>query len=573
MRKLARKQDIPYLIAFIVISLIFVFPFVHTGKLIAEVDWLFHASRVEQLYINLRKGTLLTFVATNTFHHSGSGSFLFYPYVFLYPWALLRFVFNPITSFYLWKALMTCTTLFISYYCMKAFSKNRMMSFIFALVYAFNTYRIYLGFAVFGEYIASAFLPLAFYGFYVMFFKRNDIEKRSHPALILAIGMSLLIYSHLVSVFITVEIFLLVLVIYSLLGNFQLVVSRWKDLLKSIFLTILLCLPLCFLFFTNFIGKNITSTNLGVMLYLIQPFSMIISSSLDNAFGPNSVGIYLIITCFFGGFFINKMRKSSKVYLSIYVLGILLLLLSTSNFPWYLFQHSLLGNIQIPYRYLEFAAFFLSIIFAKCSMMLLSGKLKLNNKQISCLVLCVTILGYWVPMQDKYTELRTALPSQLYHHETEEKLDHSILNKDSYNKQFNYIIRWGEDDYYPQKAANNARSIDDQITYLGGKRLKNVSTEYLPNSVVYKLNLTKIAGVDLPFISYNNTYVKVNGKKVDYHLSKRGTVLIPKKAVKKGTLKIQVGYAPSVLFYVCIMVSVITWVVIIVKLRKSRLAI
>ena len=90
--------------------------------------------------------------------------------------------------------------------------------------------------------------------------------------------------------------------------------------------------------------------------------------------------------------------------------------------------------------------------------MLLSGKLKLNNKQISCLVLCVTILGYWVPMQDKYTELRTALPSQLYHHETKEKLDHSILNKECYNDQFNYIIRWGEDDYYPQKAANNAKS-------------------------------------------------------------------------------------------------------------------
>ncbi|AWD62832.1 hypothetical protein LWHH1689_1544 [Limosilactobacillus reuteri] len=229
MHNSVKNKDIPYILSFILISLTIELPFTHTGKLVADIDWLFHASRVEQIYLNLRHGTLIDFIATNTFQHTGSGSFLFYPYFFLYPWALLRFIFNPITSFYIWQALMTYLSLTIAFYCMKAFSKNSLMSFIFAVVYVFNTYRLYLSFSVFGEYIASAFLPLVFYGFYKMFF---DQQGNNNSVMLLSIGMTLLIYSHLVSVIITLEVFALVLVIYSFTGNINNVISQWKNILR-----------------------------------------------------------------------------------------------------------------------------------------------------------------------------------------------------------------------------------------------------------------------------------------------------------------------------------------------------
>ena len=66
-------------------------PYIHSGKIVANADWLFHSSRVEQISQNIHNGQLLTFIASSTFHHTGVGSFLFYPYFFLYPWAILNY--------------------------------------------------------------------------------------------------------------------------------------------------------------------------------------------------------------------------------------------------------------------------------------------------------------------------------------------------------------------------------------------------------------------------------------------------------------------------------------------------
>ena len=80
-----RKDNIIYLFLFFLMSFVTVLPFLHYGKIFAVSDWSFHASRVEQIYRNLKEGQFFTFIATSTFNHSGVGSFLFYPTVFIYP--------------------------------------------------------------------------------------------------------------------------------------------------------------------------------------------------------------------------------------------------------------------------------------------------------------------------------------------------------------------------------------------------------------------------------------------------------------------------------------------------------
>lgn len=67
---------------FLAITIIMIAPCIYEGKLVANADWLFHASRVEQISQNIHNGQLLTFIASSTFHHTGVGSFLFYPYFF-----------------------------------------------------------------------------------------------------------------------------------------------------------------------------------------------------------------------------------------------------------------------------------------------------------------------------------------------------------------------------------------------------------------------------------------------------------------------------------------------------------
>lgn len=118
---------------FLAITIIMIAPCIYEGKLVANADWLFHASRVEQISQNIHNGQLLTFIASSTFHHTGVGSFLFYPYFFLYPWAIFKLFFSPITAFYLWYGLIIFISFMIAFYSMKAYTRKNNDAIIFSI--------------------------------------------------------------------------------------------------------------------------------------------------------------------------------------------------------------------------------------------------------------------------------------------------------------------------------------------------------------------------------------------------------------------------------------------------------
>lgn len=87
---LLRKRympDIMIVFCFLLITVFMTYPMLWTGNIIVYSDWSFHGMRVEQIFLNMKRSHLLTFIATDTFQHTGVGNFLFYPTVFLYPWA------------------------------------------------------------------------------------------------------------------------------------------------------------------------------------------------------------------------------------------------------------------------------------------------------------------------------------------------------------------------------------------------------------------------------------------------------------------------------------------------------
>lgn len=157
---------------FIGLSILFTITFYINGRLGIDSDGSFHFSRVEEIYRNLKEGSFFTFIATHTFHNSGVGSFLFYPSVFIYPWATLRFIFDPLRAFYVWYGLVMFLTMAIAYYVMFKFSQRRIRAIIFAIFYAISAYHLYLGLKnyVIGEFIAYTFVPLVMYGFYEVVF-------------------------------------------------------------------------------------------------------------------------------------------------------------------------------------------------------------------------------------------------------------------------------------------------------------------------------------------------------------------------------------------------------------------
>ncbi|WP_289576684.1 hypothetical protein [Limosilactobacillus pontis] len=543
------------------------------GKIAENGDWLFHAARVEQIYSNLRHGQFFTFIATDTFHHSGVGSFIFYPTVFFYPWAFLRFFFNPITAFYLWYGGITLLGLLVSYYSMKAFCNNQNLAFLFAVVYIFNPYRLYLGFWPLGEFVAASFLPLVFLGFYRVFFERGKI-----PGYVtLAIGMSLLLLTHLVSVIITIEIFLVILIVAGFfIGYRKLILQNGRGIVLSVLLTILLTLPFLYLFCSEYLGGKVTSTYFGINMNLIKPLSYTIGESLSNT--TNGIGLILVVTLFIGWYFCRNSKRQAFIY----GMGIFLLLLSSSIFPWYVFKNTALGVIQMPYRYLEFSCLFLSVIAADILYRFFCHAF--YPRQLSRVSLVVvTIAGmlglYMAAMQGAFTLVRNA-PTALQKTVSPGKAlpDFTILNPVNYDRQFAYSAPQGETDYYPKATVNSGmqNTIINQTTYVG-RKTRPASPAGFPNRVVYQYNLGKRVSIDLPFIAYRKTYLKVNGRTTNYRISNRGTVIIPKTRLHLGTNRVQVGYDPGWLFYVTLLVTGVSWLgsvyFILIRQRRSNIGV
>lgn len=168
------------ILGLLLFSIILIFPFFIAGQLGVHSDWSFHAARVQQIYLNLKHGEFFTFIGTNTFHNVGNGNFLFYPTVFLYPWALLEFVLKPIEAYLVYAWLLLFVTMLVSYFCMFSYSEgNNLQSIFFAIVYTIAPYHLYLIFQnyVLGEAQAYTFLPIVFLGIYKLLYKDKFIGE------------------------------------------------------------------------------------------------------------------------------------------------------------------------------------------------------------------------------------------------------------------------------------------------------------------------------------------------------------------------------------------------------------
>ena len=295
-------------ILFFLVAVIMVYPLLATGRIAAQVDWLFHASRVEQIYRNLKEGSLFTYIATSTFQGTGVGSFLFYPVVFIYPWALLRFILAPVQAYYVWVAGVLFLTLVISYFSMLAFSKNaHLRSLLFAFLYTLAPYHLYLGPASFviGEFVATAFIPLVFLGFYQVVWGQRS------KWYLLSIGMTLLLYSHMLSVLLTSEI-LGVFLLWTLCKHKNISGLRLMTLAWSAVVVLILGTPILIPLMTDYFGQGITATYPGVGM--LQTLGEVFVNSTNNLAGSSSLGLVLLLVLVSGWKWIDKRSYELPLY-------------------------------------------------------------------------------------------------------------------------------------------------------------------------------------------------------------------------------------------------------------------
>lgn len=552
-------KNVFIILIFFILSCIFMFSFIEINRFNVISDSSFHLTRANEIYQNLKQGSLFTFIATHTFNHTGVANFLFYPTVFLYPLALLRFIFNPITSIYIWVGMFLFLTLVIAFYSMLDFSKSFFRSFIFALIYVLLPYHLYLGIwnGVYGEYVAYTFIPLVFLGIY------HVLWGNENKWLILSAGMTLLCLSHILSVYIAT--FLCIVLFLCKILTQKLSVKRLISLFKSVLVTVLLAGWEFIPFLTDYLGKDIEAPR--EQFWFLNGFNDLVNGSFQNTVGGQinngrTLGILLIITLFIGIIFV----KNSGKELSCYVLGTILAILSTTFVDWKSLSHNTLvlntiGNIQFPFRLLAFASFFLaisaSLIITQVVQELTTSKYK--KGLITLGFIFISITGYFGTVQPALSRISGKVNYLGVMKPNQKVADNVIIDKYNYLNLFTGSTNTGEEDYFPKDSTKSVSSILDGQIISNGKLLSYQRKSY-PNMEKYFINIDKKTIVDLPIIAYHRTVVKVNGHPCSYRVSQRGTVKI---ILRKGKNVIDISYEASVLYYGMLIVAGITVIILI----------
>lgn len=547
-------------IIFLFISAILVLPFIKTGNIFAHSDWGFHAGRVEQIYLNLKRDHLFTYIATDTFNHSGSANFLFYPYVFLYPWALLRFIFNPITAFYLYVMLLFLCTMIIAYFSMYSWSKSKSRAFIFALLYQIVPYHLYLtiGNTVLGEAQAYSFLPLVILGTYFLL-EHNQFKM-------LVCGLTLVGYCHIVSVVISLEAVTAITILWLLL-NWPLAKEKFLTIcLKYIqagLITVVLSIGVMTPFFVDYHGLLRPQSMIGFLINFGQFSQNALSNQVVNNGG---IGLILFIALFIGWY-----KACSQYLMMSYILGVFFSILSTNLFPWHFLNNSIFTVVQFPYRYLSLASVFLSIVGTNIIQNVLSKKneqVQLIPYILTIVVISFTCLGSLVSPLERIqiptstAKVLKALPNDAKYYALSGKNDESpkLLNNNNYYNQFDYGITWGETDYWPVQSVAHRNFVFNESRRRRLTPGANKITYYIYSRKKQNRYL-------LPCVTYKNTTLEVNSKHQAIH-TKNGLITA---ALNRGVNKIVVSFNPPAVFYISWIVSIIAWCLLIFSDYKKNI--
>ncbi|WP_367342059.1 6-pyruvoyl-tetrahydropterin synthase-related protein [Limosilactobacillus sp.] len=524
-------------------------------------DFMFHANRMEELYQDVIRGTFIPRISTYTFNQVGSGINFFYPWILLYPFVIFRILFhNPIIAFYLFILFYTYLTIFIAYICMYSYSGSYLRAFIFALLYTFSNYHFYLVWNqnVLAEALAYTFLPIVFLGFYEIFFNNYN----QWP--LLGIGMTFLIFSHMLTTILSAIVMLIILLVtLPLISN---IISRFINAVKAALLSSLLSAFYLVPFYEQWERTKVRGSWLGLML-VQTPFDTV-KNALNNVSSPN-IGILLLIVVILGAFYL---KKSNPIDRSTYYIGLTLLLLTTSLVPWSHLKSTPIAILQFPYRLNGLATLMLSVYLSS----IVASWIKISRFKsfyLECLSILASILIIFTLNIDialQTTDYRQSLPrmseKQTFRRYLPDKNYSFNITAHDWNNMFGYFGHNGAFDYYPKSLAKSMEiTVATHHAWINGNKV-DVSSRIskLPNELSYDLSgFPSGSKITLPAIYYFNDVVKTGRghfQKPQVDNNNLIQIRIPKRD-KKVTVK----YQDSFIDIASLWISLLSWIGLIVS--------
>lgn len=509
--------------SFIVLPIVNVALIAILHRLPQGYDMQFHWQEMRELM----KDGFLPRYAMNSFSESGVAVPTMYPYLFLYPFTLIYRISKSVTlTSYSFLVIDTFVALLISYFSSKKFSHNRVISYLFSIVYSMSFSLFLNSFQTdaIGMNFSFVFMPLVLFGF-IYWIKNNQWKM-------LSIGMILIIYnSVIVSAYLI--LFLIIWTIIELWVNKKVGRKHLWTLCEAALLTILTTaifwIPAAKLLLNNKLYDMLGDA--GNQLNGVSIPKMIESSiNTTLMINPKSWTYMMTISSLIGLIIgVIYYKKLSVMMRQMYWIAIVILLVSSNLFPWKFIAKTPFKVIQFPWRLYLIPQVFLAYLTAWFLSRLIKKwriyKKYAGNKGIllSILVIVTVICGLQLSEQSTYI-------SSIGHINVPAS---TLMNTRDVTK-----------DYYPKAALPDFKNILDHEAVAGKKKIKVTP---LGNGK-YKLRSNRnLKNVQMPFVMYNGTKYRceVNGGKVGCHVN--GNQLLTMSSIKKGNHIIHTYVKPNIL--------------------------
>lgn len=513
-------------------------------------DLLFHLDRIFNIGMQYSKGYLIPKINEASLYSMGAVTPMLYPELFLYlPGLLVKSGCSTVLAYKLLCIEANILTAIIAYY---AGSKmmNRKVGLLFALLYTINPYRLNEIFirAALGELLAMAFMPLAFYGVYLLI--QDDYKKGFFVSIL---GISCLVQSQIIGTFIFLMFALVYSVIYVLTHFRKFIYDR--DRIITIVSAALFTVCINAWFVIPFIryqnDQYLILQTVNTLSSHAAPIDLLISDTYVPGISGKgmmvSIGrgsIFSLIACLFIVF--TKKLEKQKFIVWCACFGLLGIFLSSSLFPWDLFQYNkmfsgFVTTIQYPWRFQMMSCLF---VCAAITVTLVFSEF--NNKNVVASILLLMCLFSSLSCIDGYTNINGK--------EMLNKSDNDIAlnNKDYfvYNDRIEYtsdLIRYrifnaeGNFRYYQDKKEQIIEFSDAQLdTWL-----------------------------ELPVYYYRDLYkVTINGTEVDYGCTENN-LLVVYMSETAGEIHISFSYTEFIIPYLITVLSIGGLVYICVKKRRD----
>lgn len=507
---------------------------------IASSENRFQMMRIEGLYHSMQRHQFFPLINMSFLNGFGYIASIFNSDLLLYPAAILRLIgysSAQTTVIYFW--LMNFLTFGISFLCFYKAVPKYFNSLVFSFVYTLSTYRLHM--MLFrqniGEIGALLFLPIVVLGIYEVFY--GD-EKHW---LYLAFGMTGLVYSQAISPLLVASLIVLIAIAqFKELQNHR---RRLVSLLWAVIASTLMSLAYYVPIFEQLHHtKLILSQAQGRLPDMATDFADILGWSFNNTITQPNIGLILTVTALILLISLPKIKAPALRHFSI--LGLLMLLATSSIMPWVVFNHTVLKFMLYPWRLDLLATILLAIVLA-------ADPLKIFDKKTFQLGLIALTMIFAVSASYR---LVTGAPVQMNTY-------------DAYNQQEPFTID-KEQSYLPvgTTLSQLQRSAHKPKVVQGQAKLKNF--KQYGTRLSFNFKQAKKAKVDLPIIAYygfqsTQSSGKVSKLRVDKNNNNLAQVTI------NGSGKVTVDYFETMAQKVSRRISFLTLLIIIAVVFINKL--